>query len=465
MLNFRRRAATVLLISVASLLAIGTARADDKGNAAKNAKKKPAKKAAPAPKVEAPRVNLLDLPELDFDAVPVNAVPAVLDPDETPEGQQRIREIEDRARTIFRDIDATMDKRRPFAVDRDLRLAEFNQAEASIIAEQQQLTACQLQAEGIRQQLSTPTTNRANLLGQLAVLNATISGLSMQIDGRVEFQKELLPQITALNAQMLPFDERLVKLWAELTECRKQWLEQRQPLAKYTRGEYELLRRVLDDWLVIDGFWQNAFAWASLCSYELGDSDNAAAYLDKAQKIPDGMRRTKRELAQLSALDGLVLSKQHGQTEKAKKAIARALRDADKHTAWETYFLVGRFYADRPMDLPRAKAHLDTALKIKPNCQSAQLWLARVQTIAASDKVRDLNAGIRSLEKLWDSTGRRSWRMAYFLFEALHRAGRAADAARFWEKAVELAPPERHEQLRLDREKLLRDVKAEKQRA
>jgi hypothetical protein len=45
--------------------------------------------------------------------------------------------------------------------------------------------------------------------------------------------------------------------------------------------------------------------------------------------------------------------------------------------------------------------------------------------------------------------------MAYFLFEALHRAGRDADAARLWDKAIELAPADQQDRLRGDRKRLL----------
>ena len=54
-----------------------------------------------------------------------------------------------------------------------------------------------------------------------------------------------------------------------------------------------------------------------------------------------------------------------------------------------------------------------------------------------------------------DMTGQRSWRLGYFLFEAFHRGGRSADANRMWEKTLELAPSERHEQIKKDRTALL----------
>ncbi len=424
-------------------------------NVAHKAPAVPVKKAAAASLVAAPAINPVELPDLDFGAAADNAHPSgpvLLDRDETPEGRRRIDEITARARTLFRNIDETMDKRRPFVMERDQKVGKFTQAEAEIIADQQTRAGYQMQAMEVRQMIAGSTGNvRGNLQNQLAALNNNINALTTQIDNRIQFQKNLLNRIGALNTQITPFDQRLVKLWAELNEARQQWLEQRQPMEKYTRGDFELLRRVLDDWLVIDGLWQNAFAWAALCSYELHEFEKAADYLEKAQKVPDGVHRSRRDTAQLSALTGLVRGKQQGQSDKARQAITIALRDVDKKSGWETHFLVGRFYADRPPELSRARAQFEMALKIRPNCRSAQLWLARVQTIASSEKVRDLPSAIKTLETLWESTGKRSWRIAYFLFEALHGGGRTDDAARFWDKAMELAPPERHKQLQADR--------------
>ncbi len=215
-----------------------------------------------------------------------------------------------------------------------------------------------------------------------------------------------------------------------------------------------MLRRVLDEWLLIDGLWPNAYAWAALCSHEKQGPDKAGGYLEKAQNIPPE-QWTKSTAAQLAALAGLVTAKMPGQLQNAKKAIEKALRKVDKKTGWETYFLVGRFYVDRERELPKAKAYLEMTLKIRPNCLSAKLWLARLQTIATDDKVRDLKAGTKTLEYLWDHTGKRSWRLAFFLFEAFHRGGRSADANQMWETTMRLAPADKHEQLQVDRKRIM----------
>lgn len=393
------------------------------------------------------------LPEVDFDSprdAAAEITPIVQDKDETPEGRQRLKEVEDRARTIFRERDGVADKRRPLALDRDVRVGQVRQAQAAILEAQQNYKALDEEAVAVRQQLAiAPPAQAAQLKAQLAVIQANGAALKVVVANRTAFISNMTPPIDALNIQIAPFDERLQKLWQELTEARKQWIELRQPTDKYARGEFEALRRVLDAWLLIDGLWPNAFAWAALCSYELHDFDKASDYLEKAQNIPQELR-AKGTGSQLAALTGLITAKLPGQSEKARKAITIALRDVDKKTGWETYFLVGRYYVDRERELLRAKANLETALKIKPNCLSAKLWLARLQTTAADDKIRDLKAGIKTLEYLWETTGKRAWRLAFFLFEAYHRAGRSADANLLWEKSLQLAPRERHEQLKID---------------
>jgi tetratricopeptide (TPR) repeat protein len=342
-------------------------------------------------------------------------------------------------------------------LDRDIKIGEGNNAIAANVQDQQAWNELDAQAASIKDQLVFAKGDTAQQLNiQLDNIRAQGSFLQNRIAVRNKFIDELRVKVEALNIQILPFDERLQKLWQELTEARKQWLEQRQPLDKYCRGDFENLRRVLDAWLLIDGLWPSAFAWAALCSLELQDHEKATAYLQKVEKIPaEAGRQSRFATAQISALTGLVKSKQPGQQGKASKAIEIALRDADRKSGWETYFLVGRYYVDREREMLKAKANFEKALKIKPYCPSARLWLARIQTSSSNEEIRDLKAGTKTLESMWKSTGERSWRIGYFLFEAFHRAGRSADANRMWEKTLELAPTTRHDQIKKDRAALL----------
>ena len=437
-----------------------------KGAAPKQTKgKSDSKNGAAAKEAEYGDTKAPFLPDVDFDSGTEPSsedTPVTQDRDETPEGRQRVREIESRAKQIFQQSEVVMEKRRPFALDRDARIGGIQMEQAANVQDQQTWDELDVQAAQIKQQVPFA---KGDMLQQLRnqLANIQMQGAFLQ-NRMAERQKTiagLVVKINELNLEIQPFDEQLQKLWQELTEARKQWIEQRQPLEKYGRGDFEALQSVLDAWLLIDGLWPNAFAWAALCSVELRDYAKAAAYLEKVEKIPTEAGRQSRYITvQLSALTGLVKSKLPGQSGKAAKAIETALRDVDKKNGWETYFLVGRYYVDRERELRKAKANLEKSLKIKPNCPGARLWLARIQTTSSNDDVRDLKAGTKTLETLWHSTGQRSWRLGYFLFEAFHRGRRSADANRIWEKTLELAPSERHEQIKKDRTALLASTSA-----
>ncbi|MFN0055020.1 MAG: hypothetical protein ACKV0T_22845, partial [Planctomycetales bacterium] len=109
---------------------------------------------------------------------------------------------------------------------------------------------------------------------------------------------------------------------------------------------------------------------------------------------------------------------------------------------WETYFLIGRSYVEREKDLPKAAKNLEAALKIKPDLQCAEVWLARVQTTARHKEVRDLDAGIDSLEKLWKRSDKQAWRIGQFLAEAYEAAGRGDEAEALLKEVEPLVPRE-----------------------
>ncbi len=399
------------------------------------------------------------LPDLDFDAPrdpSESESPVVMDKDETPEGRDRLKEIERRARTIFQDRDDVMEQRRPLALERDTELGKAQIAENERLAAVNQYNALEKNAVELQRQISfagPATIDR--LKAQLRNVQGQMVNCEATARGRKAYIESLAPGINALNIQIAPFDARLQKLWQELNEARKQWLELRQPMEKYARGEFEALRGVLDEWLLIDGLWPSAFAWAALCSYEMEEIDKAFDYLEKARNSPSDVW-TKSTVAQLGALTGLVTAKMPGQASKSSREISRAITKVDKKSGWETYFLVGRYYVEREHNASRAKAHLESALKIRPNCLCAKLWLARLQTTSKDPKVRDLAGGTKSLEYLWEHTGKRSWRLAFFLFDAYQQGKRTSEANQMWEIALRLAPADQHEQLKKDRDEILK---------
>jgi tetratricopeptide (TPR) repeat protein len=278
------------------------------------------------------------------------------------------------------------------------------------------------------------------LRSQQGRLRSSVNSLVKKISSDRKLIEDRATQIRALNPQIASLDQRMQRLDEELAESRKQWLEIRQPMEKYSRGDFEGLRRVLDDWLILDGQWPEAYAWAALCAYELDAMDSAADYLEKARRLGTDPSRSKKLPSQLEALTALIRRQQPGQAAKAESALANALRLADKNSDWETYFLLGRCYFERADDGVRAKSHFERALAIRPTADCAKLWLARLQTTSTVPAVRDVYGGTTSLEQLWEKHGRSSWRLASFLAEAYSAAQRPVDAEAMWKTASELAP-------------------------
>lgn len=370
------------------------------------------------------------------------------DSDETPEGRQRIQEIEKRASQLFRERERVQRERRPFALRRDSMLGEAAQARERTARDQSAAVATERQIAHLESQAKWFTGSLGKeLRTKQSRLRASLNTLMRRIKSDQNLVDDRMAKMNALNLQIASLDERLLQLEEELSECRKQWLGIRQPLEKYSRGDFEGLRRVLDDWLVMDGQWPEAFAWAALCAYELDEISSASVYLEKAQRLRADLYHSKKRWPALEALTVLIRRRQLGQSYKADAALSRAIKLADKNSDWETYFLLGRYYSERPDEGVRAKTHFQRALTIQPNCDCAKLWLARLQTTSTLATVRDLTTGTAYLEQLWDKSGRRSWRLARFLAEAYSASQRIEDAEAMWSRAAELAPVEVQHQL------------------
>lgn len=399
------------------------------------------------------------LKELDFDVDAeslASPTPILNDNDETPEGRQRIREVEARARELFRERDDVERERRPIASKRDPLQLKTNQALESIQQSNGLLARLDQRAGQVRRKIQISNGNtKAQLHNELSKLQDQAQFQMQQIAIANTVIQEIAPFLQTLNAQILPLDQRLAKLWSELNEARKQWLTLRQPVEKYARGEFELLRRVLDDWLLIDGLWPAAYTWAALCAYEMDDLEKAADYLDKAQNLRVNVFESTKPWPHLEALSGLIGLKRPGQSAKAQAAIQKALLLMDKKNDWETYFIVGRCYVDREREISRSKANFDKALKIKRDCLCARLWLARVQTTAKQAGPRDVDAGTQALEYLWEKTGKRSWRLGYFLVEAYIAGLQLGKEAKLWDRVLEMAPREQRDQIIANHKKAL----------
>ncbi len=409
------------------------------------------KKAKGADQEDAP-ANALE--ELDFGAVPVTLrdgeTPDELDA--TPEGRQRLAALEGRAKEIFKDRDGIERELRPLVLPRDRLVGEVTLLNQGILTAQQAIQQGQNQQRKLQQQLSSGK-NTDGLIDQIRNLENQIVLANQAIASNREDIAERAPEITSLNSQIQPLEQRLSKLWVELNDFRKQWLEIRQPQFKYAHGSFESLKKVIDDWLLIDSLWPDALCWAALTHYELGQYEAAWDFVDRAAELRKTLRFPKA-WAQGEALRGLIAA--HLPDRKGKAAghlqSAQVYVNKDKNTNWEVYFLVGRAVVENDKQAPKARTNFDKALKINPNAACVKYWYGRLQSTTATPAVRDVAAGTKTLEELWEKSTKQSWRLAHGLVLAYDAANRQADADRLWDEVLKLAPKEEHDRLQATRD-------------
>jgi tetratricopeptide (TPR) repeat protein len=387
--------------------------------------------------------------ELSFE-VPDEPVPvegeAVVDLDDTPDGKQRLQDVTNRAREIFRERDVVERDRRPIAGPRDVlfgEIVQFNQTIA--LAQQNIMMNTNLIADLQEAHDSANGNERAGYKARIAEVQNSIRLDGITIGNCQGQIRSRMPRLEALNNQIRPLDERLAKLWGELNNCRKQWLEIRQPQKKYAHADFESLKRVLDDWLRIDGMWPEAFCWAALCAYELGDTESAWNHVEKAGEIRQELRWHK-SWAHGEALRGLIGYKIRAVKSKAAGFLQSAQIHANKNkkSDWLTYFLVGRANFENDKQASTALANFEKALKIHPNEACVKYWYGRLQTTTTSPKVRDVKAGTAMLENLWDRSAKKSWRLSVALVLAYDAGKQPAKANAKWELTLQLAPKAEH---------------------
>lgn len=409
-----------------------------------------------------------DWREIDFirdDYLPPDPVPLVVDPDETPEGQNQLRKVEERARELYQEWKAVHDRRAPLAGPRDTKVGQILQmrqqnAEAveTIGNLSKEIGILQLQLANA----SGPLAN--NLRAEIRLYQMQANALTNGIAANNRQIANLEPQVRVLNAQIAPLDTQLVQIWNQMCQARIQWLDIRRPLEKYVRGEYELLQKVIDDWLLIDGIWPPAHCWAALCAYEMKDMQKAYASVEKAGKLYLSMSPTRR-WPQLDALAGMILMETAKTKKTPKDFLGKAFRvakqDAVKHPEWidwQTYYILGRCYVNKDSNPQKAKTFLEKSLAVSPNCVCARYWLARLETTTSDEKIRDIEHGTKELEALWTSTGQRSWRMALALSEAYLMGDQKDSSREIVQKAEELAPRTERDKIKAEYEALVERV-------
>jgi tetratricopeptide (TPR) repeat protein len=409
------------------------------------AKKKPAGKAAAKPSAKTAKSE--DEPELSQADILGKAdpnAPAGQDVDQTPAGQTRLAAVLEKSKGLIGERGNLVVEHKKLREPRDTLLVEINGLEVG--KQQLSLEIDRLEGE-IRknnsqilfskdqQLINDLTTRNARFAAQQETHRTQIATNNREIGTRAQ-------RVLELNNQIRPIAERLLAIWKELEFHRQDWAAIRQPVEKYARGEFEQLRVAIDEWVVADEYWPEAYVWAALCAVELKNYQLATSYYKKAAEVRAQLWGTKKPWPPLVALNALI---QYGD-QKTKTAAATDARRAsnilDRKRDWQTNFILGRCYADRDSESGKSRSYFEKALEIEPSARCATLWLGRMQTQTTNEKARDLEAGTKLLEQLWVDTGKRSWRQALYLAQAYTAAGKAADATPLWDRAFELAPPE-----------------------
>lgn len=449
-------------ICLAVVACIVTVPVDSPVHAQNKAVKKAPDKAKKNAKGEAPAEEEgPELEEVDFGAqVALLHEGVTTEVDETPEGQQRLRDLERKAKEIFNKRDTTMIFWRPKANRRSQLINEvllYNQG----IAQAQQTILQTQKVLSKLQRLINDGDDSQGTRNQIRLAENQIIAANNLIGKNQEEIAERAVDINGYNIELKPLEDELMQMWLALNECRKQWLELRQPQQKYAHGNYEGLKRVIDDWLILDALWPDAYCWAALCSYELGKYDEAWTHMEKVAELRK-IHNFRKSWPQGDALRGMIAAKLKDLKSKSAGFINVATLSAgkDRRPSWETYFLLGRATYENEKLAPKTKLHFEKALKINPDAACVKYWQGRLLTTTTSSGVRDPQAGTEVLETLWKRSTKQSWRLAHALVVAYDAAGRDDQAELTWRLVEDLAPKTEQEQLQKAREEAAAQAKS-----
>lgn len=351
---------------------------------------------------------------------------------EAPDVAQKIGELVNRAREIYGRRDQLVEQRRPLEVEREQLATRIEKL-------------VMLQKEGT---VTLKTMNRQAQQMSDTIQNANAQGadtfsMRLEFDGLqrdiARHQRTMKANETAIDVgsrdlktidgQIGPIDKDLARLWSDLEDIRRQWVDVRQPSEKFAHGDYEGLSQAIDGWHQVDGLWLAGFYWKALCASELGDVAEAEGHINKAEDIRTKELGQTDPVADAEAVLGLVHTKMGGKYAiRAKDRLAKAGRLNTKRPSWFVNFVIGRCYLDREADAARAKTEFEKSLKAQPDNPCARVWLARLQTTTKKDGVRDVAAGTKVLEAMWTDSGKQSMRLGQFLADAYEAAGRKEDA-------------------------------------
>lgn len=367
---------------------------------------------------------------------------AAEDQDATAKGQARLGDLVQRARDVYRRRDSVDAQRRPLALERDplaIRITKLQGLGREMVAT---LAKLNRHAQMVNNNLQNAQGNDVfPLRRQLRAVQGEIENLELQMRANNDLIDVGIADLKTLDNQIAPLDKELARLWTDIEEVREGWTDLREPAEKFARGDYEAVFEAVDDWQQTDLLWPGGYHWKALCAYELGDITEAETHANKAEDLRTKELGMTDPVSESEAVLALVHMKMGGKyAARAKDRFSKALRLSNKEPSWFTNFVMGRSYAERETDATRAKVELERSLKVKPKNPCATVWLARLQTTAKKETVRDVAAGTQTLEAMWTESGGRSWRLGYFLVEAYVAANRKADAETLWKTVLALAP-------------------------
>jgi hypothetical protein len=425
-----------------------------KAEKTEKAVKSATKAAAKAAKSGAPQTPVNVLEELDFGAAQKSLLEAsgVEEPDETSDGKQRLKGLQSRAKEIFEERGVLDGKRQPIVARRDVLVDEVAQMTQTNAVTQEAIL--QTQAEVRRLQglvnnninVQNSRNEILNLENQIRMGNISITVNQRAISTRVS-------DINEYNIELVPLDEQLRKLWTDLNTSRRQWLEICVPHQKYGHGNFEGLKRAIEDWLLFDGLWPEAYCWAALCNYELADYELAWSQVDLTAEL-----RTKLQFstawAQGEAMRGMIAYKVPTRRSKADNhlQLATLYANRDKKTNWMVFFMMGRATCENDKGAGKSKMNFEKALKINADAICVKYWYAQLQTSTSTAAIRDVETGTKTLEELWKQSTKKSWRLAYALVLAYDSGKRDADANATWDLVQSLAPKTEIDNLKQGRE-------------
>ena len=201
------------------------------------------------------------------------------DPDETPAGRASLAAVTTRAKEIYHEKNGVEAECRPIVARSDTLRGEMKQLQDGINGNQTSINGSNKRIMFIQNKLKVMDSPALqNEKSGLEASNRNLAGLIRRNNDALTARQ---PELHSLDNAMAPFNNRMQNLGSELDNCRKQWLDIRTPQENIGRANYEGLKVVVDDWLLIDGLCPQAFSWGAL----VADYDRAVDFIDKADKL------------------------------------------------------------------------------------------------------------------------------------------------------------------------------------